>query len=160
MRLSILTIGRLKAGPEQELCGRYLDRFAKSGPAVGIDFAGMTEWTESRAQTAPERKREEAGRFLDSLPERAALIALDERGRDLSTTDLATLIARLRDDGRRDLAVMVGGPDGLDESLRARADLVLALGKLTWPHQLARVMLAEQLYRVTTVLAGHPYHRE
>lgn len=160
MRLTILAIGRLKAGPEQELCARYLDRLAKAGPSVGLDYAGLSEGPESRGPTVAERKRDEAGRIVGALPERAALIALDERGRDLATADLSGRIARLRDEGRRDLAFVIGGPDGLDDSLRARADLVLSFGRLTWPHQLVRVMLAEQLYRVATVLSGHPYHRE
>lgn len=160
MRLTILAIGRLKAGPEQELSTRYLDRLAKAGPAIGLEYAGLAEWPESRAATAAARKRDEADRLVGAIPERAALIVLDERGRDLSTADFAARLARLRDDGRRDLALVVGGPDGLDESLRARADLVLAFGRLTWPHQLIRVLLAEQLYRAVTVLSGHPYHRE
>lgn len=160
MRLSILATGRLKAGPEEALCARYLDRLAKAGPAIGLDWAGVTEWPESKLASAAERKGEEARRIAAALPDRAALVALDERGRDLSTAELAARIGRLRDDGRRDMAFVLGGPDGIDESLRARADLVLSFGRLTWPHQLARVLLAEQLYRVTTVLSGHPYHRE
>jgi 23S rRNA (pseudouridine1915-N3)-methyltransferase len=160
MRLSILSIGRLKAGPEQELCARYLDRLAKAGPAVGLEWTSSVDLPESRAGSAAERKRDEARRLLTALPERATLIALDERGRQLSTADLSGWIASRRDDGARDLAVIVGGPDGLDDEVCTRADLALAFGRLTWPHQLARVLLAEQLYRVATVLSGHPYHRE
>lgn len=160
MRLTILAIGRLKSGPEQELCARYLDRLARTGLSVGLDYAGLSEFPESRGPTAAERKRDEATRLADALPDRAALIVLDERGRDLATADLSERLARLRDDGRRDLALVIGGPDGLDDSLRQRAELVLSFGRLTWPHQLVRVMLAEQLYRVVTVLSGHPYHRE
>jgi 23S rRNA (pseudouridine1915-N3)-methyltransferase len=160
VRLSILSIGRLKAGPEQELCARYLDRLAKAGPAVGLEWASSVDLPESRAGSAAERKRDEARRLLAALPERATLIVLDERGRQLSTADLSGWIASRRDDGTRDLAVMIGGPDGLDDEVRTRADLALAFGRLTWPHQMVRVMLAEQLYRVATVLSGHPYHRE
>ena len=89
----------------------------------------------------------------------AALIVLDERGKNLGSTDLAEKIGGLRDGGRRHLALVIGGPDGLDPALRGEAELVLSFGLLTWPHQLVRVMLAEQLYRITTILAGHPYHR-
>ncbi len=160
MRLSILSVGRLKAGPEQELCARYLDRLAKAGPAIGLEWSAGVELPESRAGSAAERKRDEARRLLAALPERATIIVLDERGRHLSTADLSGWIALRRDDRARDLAVIIGGPDGLGDEVRSRADLALAFGRLTWPHQLVRVMLAEQLYRIATVLSGHPYHRE
>lgn len=160
MRLTILSIGRLKAGPEQELCARYLDRLSRAGPAIGLEFASLVELPESRAAAVAERKRDEAKRLAASLPERAAIVVLDERGRTLSTAEWSDWIARRRDDGARDLAIVIGGPDGLDEELRAGAALALSFGRLTWPHQLVRVMLAEQLYRVTAVLSGHPYHRE
>lgn len=160
MRFAILSIGRLKAGPEQELCARYLGRLAKAGPAIGLEVVPLVELPESRAGSAAERKRDEARRMMALIPERAAAIVLDERGRDLSTADLSGWIGQRRDDGVRDLAIIIGGPDGLDDEVRSRADLVLSFGRLTWPHQLVRVMLAEQLYRVATVLSGHPYHRE
>ena len=159
MLVAVHAVGRMKAGPEQELAARYLDRFAKSGPAVGLEFSGVSDIAEGRAQSADERRRDEAARLRAQLPKGAALIVLDERGKNLGSADLAQRIGDLRDGGRRGLAFVVGGPDGVDPSLRGEAELVLSFGLLTWPHQLVRVMLAEQLYRIATILAGHPYHR-
>ena len=114
---------------------------------------------ESRAQCAAERKREEGDRLRQHLASGAALILLDERGKNISSEDFATRIAALRDGGRRAMTIAIGGPDGHDPSLRETAELVLSFGAQTWPHQMVRVMLGEQLYRVATILSGHPYHR-
>ena len=159
MLVAVHAVGRMKAGPEQELAARYLDRFAKSGPAVGLEFSGVSDIAEGRAQSSDERRRDEAARLRAQFPKGTALIVLDERGKNLGSADLAQRIGDLRDGGRRGLAFVVGGPDGVDPSLRGEAELVLSFGLLTWPHQLVRVMLAEQLYRIATILAGHPYHR-
>lgn len=149
----------MKAGPERELAERYFERFAKSGPAVGLEFAGVTEIAEGRAQGATERQRDEASRLQAQLQPGTALILLDERGKSLSSQDFANRIGRLRDGGRKALVLAIGGADGHDASLREQAELVVSFGALTWPHQLVRVMLGEQLYRVATILSGHPYHR-
>jgi 23S rRNA (pseudouridine1915-N3)-methyltransferase len=101
----------------------------------------------------------EAEALVRALPDGAALVALDERGRMLTSPDLAARLAARRDSGTQDLAFLIGGADGLDPALRDRADLVLSFGPMVWPHMLARVMLAEQLYRAATILAGSPYHR-
>jgi 23S rRNA (pseudouridine1915-N3)-methyltransferase len=159
MKLIVHAVGRLKAGPERELADRYFDRLAKSGPAVGVEFSGITEIVESRAQTAAERRREEGQRLQTHIQPGTALVLLDERGKNLPSEELAGRIGLLRDSGRKAMLVAIGGADGHDASLRDQAELVLSFGALTWPHQLVRVMLAEQLYRVTTILAGHPYHR-
>ncbi|MCP8896916.1 23S rRNA (pseudouridine(1915)-N(3))-methyltransferase RlmH [Shinella daejeonensis] len=159
MRIGLFAVGRLKAGPEKELAARYLDRFARAGPAVGLDLGRIAEVGESRAGSAPARKREEAALLEKALPEGAALILLDERGKALDSHGFSELIAGFRDGGRRDLMIAIGGADGLDPTLHARADATLCLGKLTWPHQLARILIAEQLYRAVTILSGHPYHR-
>lgn len=159
MRLTITAIGRMKSGPERDLANRYLERLARSGAALGLDYAGLVEHAESRAEAAAERKRDEAARILAGLPEKTVLLALDETGKTLSSEDFASELARLRDEGVRDLGLVLGGPDGLDPEFRNRARLVLSLGRMTWPHQIARILLAEQLYRATTILAGHPYHR-
>lgn len=158
MKISVFAVGRMKAGPEKELADRYFERFARGGPKIGLEYAGLSEVPESRAQGAAERKREEADR-LRQHQAGAALLLLDERGRSISSDDFATRIAALRDGGRRELVIAIGGPDGHDPSLREAADLVLSFGAQTWPHQMVRIMLAEQLYRVTTILSGHPYHR-
>lgn len=159
MRIAVHAVGRMKAGPDKELAERYFDRFSKSGPALGLEFSGVTEIAESRAQTAGERRREEAQRLQAQLAAGSALLLLDERGKNLSSTEFAQRIGSMRDDGRRSLVVAIGGPDGHEQSLRAGAELVLSFGAMTWPHQLVRIMLAEQLYRAATILSGHPYHR-
>ena len=163
MRVSVFAVGRMKAGPERELVERYFDRFSKAGPPLGLEFAGVSEIPESRGKTAELRKAEEAQRIHDALDNAssggAALILLDERGKALGSEAFAAAVGRMRDDGKRQLIVAIGGPDGHDPALRSRADLVLALGELTWPHQIARILIAEQLYRAATILAGHPYHR-
>ena len=159
MKITVHAVGRMKTGPERELADRYFGRFAKSGPAVGLEFAGIIEIAESRGQSADERRREEAQRLQGQLQQGTVLFLLDERGKSLSSEDLAARIGQLRDGGRKALVIAIGGADGHDKSLREEADLVLSFGALTWPHQLVRIMLLEQLYRAVTILAGHPYHR-
>ncbi|MFC3073968.1 23S rRNA (pseudouridine(1915)-N(3))-methyltransferase RlmH [Shinella pollutisoli] len=159
MRIGLFAVGRLKAGPEKELAARYLDRFAKAGPAVGLDLGRISEVAESRAGNAETRKREEAAMLEKALPEGGVLVLLDERGKALDSPAFADLLAGFRDAGKRDLVIAVGGADGLDPALRDRADAILCLGRLTWPHQLVRILIAEQLYRAVTILSGHPYHR-
>ena len=158
MRLSVHAVGRMKTGPERELAERYFGRLQKSGPSVGLDFSGVAEIGESRARSTDERRREEAAALAAHAGD-AVVFLLDERGKNPTSENLAERIAALRDGGRKHLVFAVGGPDGHDETSRAAADLVLSFGAQTWPHQLVRVMLAEQLYRVSTILAGHPYHR-
>lgn len=159
MRIGLFAVGRLKAGPEKELAARYLDRFAKAGPAVGLDLGRISEVAESRAGNAETRKREEAAMLEKALPEGGVLVLLDERGKALDSPAFADLLTGFRDAGKRDLVIAVGGADGLDPALRDRADAILCLGRLTWPHQLVRILIAEQLYRAVTILSGHPYHR-
>ncbi len=161
MKISVFAVGRMKAGPEKELADRYFDRFAKSGPALGLEFSGLVEIPESRAQSAAERKREETDRLRQHLAQAsdAALILLDERGKSIASEDFAARIGALRDGGRRSAVIAIGGPDGHDPALRETAALVLSFGAQTWPHQMVRIMLGEQLYRAATILSGHPYHR-
>lgn len=149
----------MKTGPERELADRYFERFAKSGPAIGLEFSGVAEIAEGRAQNANERRREESQKLQAQLQPGTALFLLDERGKNLSSDDFAGRIGQLRDGGRKALVIAIGGADGHDQPLRDQADLVLSFGAATWPHQLVRVMLGEQLYRAATILSGHPYHR-
>lgn len=158
MRIGVHAVGRMKAGPERDLAARYFDRFAKAGPAIGLDWAGVAEIAESRAQTAALRKQEE-GRALATAAQGATLVLLDETGKSIGSEDFAARLGELRDSGVRQLLFAIGGADGHEPELRARAALVLSFGAMTWPHQIVRVMLAEQLYRATTILSGHPYHR-
>jgi 23S rRNA (pseudouridine1915-N3)-methyltransferase len=158
MRLSVHAVGRMKAGPERELAERYFSRLSKAGPSIGLEFSGVTEIAESRARSTDERKREEAASLAAHKGD-AALIILDERGKNPSSEELAEKVAAIRDSGKKHLVFAIGGPDGHDPSSRASADYVLSFGAQTWPHQLVRVMLSEQLYRIATILSGHPYHR-
>lgn len=160
MRVGMHVVGRMKAGPERDLVEHYLDRFARSGSAIGLEWAGVDETPESRAGTAAERRRQESRKLLDGRRAGgAALILLDERGKNLSSEEIAGTLGALRDRGEKALLIAVGGPDGHDPALAQTAERTLALGAQTWPHQLIRIMLAEQLYRAATILAGHPYHR-
>lgn len=159
MKITVHAVGRMKTGPERELADRYFERFAKSGPSIGLEFSGVTEIAEGRGQTSTERRREEGRALQTQLQPGTALILLDERGKSFSSEDFAGRIGLLRDGGRKALVIAIGGADGHDQSLREQADLVVSFGALTWPHQLVRVMLGEQLYRAATILAGHPYHR-
>ena len=159
MRISLFAVGRLKAGPEKDLASRYLDRFSKAGPAVGLEFSRLIEVPESRASNAETRKREEAATLQKALPEGALLVLLDERGKSLDSESFARMIGRFNDSGKREMMIAIGGADGLDPDLHSRADAVVNLGTMTWPHQLVRILIAVQLYRAVTILAGHPYHR-
>jgi 23S rRNA (pseudouridine1915-N3)-methyltransferase len=159
MKIAILAVGRLKAGPERDLFERYLDRAAAAGRRLGLSFA-LNEFPESRAGSAEARKDQEAEVILTKSPRDQVLIALDERGAALDSAAFAKRLRTWRDGGKGDVAVAIGGPDGLGKAVLARADLRLAFGAMTWPHQLVRIMLAEQLYRAVTILSGHPYHRE
>ncbi|MCW5713205.1 MAG: 23S rRNA (pseudouridine(1915)-N(3))-methyltransferase RlmH [Bauldia sp.] len=158
MRLLVAAVGRLKPDAERALVERYADRAAKAGAGLGLSLA-IREVPESRAARAPDRQREEAAAIRGVVPAGAVILALDEGG-DLVTSDaFARRIARLRDDGAADLAFIIGGADGLDRDLVRSAQQVIAFGAMTWPHQLVRAMLAEQIYRAVTILSGHPYHR-
>lgn len=155
MKLTICAMGRLRKGPELALIDDYLDRATRTGRALGLGPVSVTEVDDRKATTMPTQ----ADALTRALPDAAPFIAMDERGDTLSSPQLAKILARFRDDGARDLSFVIGGADGLDPSLRSRASMSISLGKMVWPHMLARVMLAEQLYRATTILAGSPYHR-
>ena len=159
MRIVVAAVGRLKRGPEQELAERYRERAVKSGRGIGLRSLEVVEIAESRAREAPRRMLEESIALANVIPQGAATVLLDPRG---ETADSNGLTGRLRgwNDGGRDVAFVIGGPDGLARTLSDGADLHLAFGALTWPHQLVRIMLLEQIYRATTILSGHPYHRE
>ncbi|MCS6761664.1 MAG: 23S rRNA (pseudouridine(1915)-N(3))-methyltransferase RlmH [Candidatus Devosia symbiotica] len=158
MRITIAAVGRIKAGPEREMVARYLNRAVGSGKPLALIGFDVIELTESRASASASRKADEAKTLLAALPE-GIVVALDERGKSVASELFAQQIGRWRDDGRPAVNFVIGGADGLDPAFVSRADLVLSFSPLTWPHQLVRIMLAEQLYRATTILTGHPYHR-
>lgn len=158
LRLLVAAVGRLKPDAERALVERYADRAAKAGAGLGLSFA-IREVAESRAARAPDRQREEAAALRGVIPPGAVVVALDEDGDVLTSDTFARRIARFRDDGATDLAFVIGGADGLDPDLVRGARQTIAFGAMTWPHQLVRAMLAEQIYRAITILSGHPYHR-
>jgi 23S rRNA (pseudouridine1915-N3)-methyltransferase len=159
MRLIIAAVGRLKDGAERELLERYRDRFADLGKRLGLGPVAWHEPGESRAATAPKRCAEEGAALLKLARDADTIIALDERGKALTSQAFAQLLGKLRDDGAGTLAILIGGPDGLAPAVREAAHIKLSFGAITLPHGLARIVLAEQLYRAATILAGHPYHR-
>lgn len=155
MRVTIIAVGRQRAGPEAALVADYLGRFDRTGRPLGIGPARLVE-IEGKRGGGPVA---EAGLIDAAIPKGALLGVLDERGAALSSPEFAARLRGWADSGARDLALAIGGADGLDPALRDRADLAISLGRMVWPHLLVRAMLAEQLYRAATILAGGPYHR-
>ena len=155
MKVAICAVGRLRAGPEKDLCDDYLTRFDKTGRALGLGPARVIEVEDRKGGGMAA----EAALLARAIPESAVLCVLDERGEAVTSPDFARRIGRWRDEGRAELALVIGGADGVDPGLRARADWALSLGPMVWPHMLVRAMLAEQLYRAASILAGAPYHR-
>ena len=159
MRLVVVSIGRLKQGPERVLAERYRERFDDIGRKLGFRGLDVQEIPESRARDAATRMAEEAAAILAAIAEKSAVVALDQRGDNLDSAAFARHLGRWRDEQVASTIFVVGGADGLSPDLRRKAKLSLAFGSATWPHQLVRVMLLEQIYRAATILAGHPYHR-
>jgi 23S rRNA (pseudouridine1915-N3)-methyltransferase len=159
MRLIVIAVGRMKQGPERELADRYRKRFDEIGRKLGFRGLDIHEISESRAREAPARITEEAAAITAAIPENSVLVALDERGEAIDSAALARHLGRFRDQSVANIVFVIGGADGLSPELRRKGKLGLAFGAATWPHQLVRVMLLEQLYRAATILAGHPYHR-
>lgn len=151
MRTVIAAVGRWKRGPERDLYDAYVRRLAHAPELIEVE--------EKRKLPASERVRSEGALLLAKIPADAFVVALDGRGTALSSEALAERLGRLRDSGTPCVVFVIGGADGLGSAVLARADLVLSLGAMTWPHLLVRTLLAEQLYRADAILAGHPYHR-
>ena len=158
MKLFVAAVGRLKPGPERELAARYRERAEAIGRNLGFHSIAVVEIDESRRRGS-DRVSEESARLYAAIPENAAIVALDARGKTLSSSELAKQLERWRDRGTPAVTFLIGGADGLAEPLRRRAELALSFGAATWPHQLLRIMLLEQIYRAMTILSGHPYHR-
>ena len=159
MRVLVLAVGRMKS-VESELAARYQKRAAQAGRNIGIRSFEIIEIKESRASEAERRKLEESIAIANLIPEGAALVLLDERGESLSSATFAERLAQWRDGGQPAVCFVIGGADGLAETLRQRSRATLSFGNATWPHQMVRIMLLEQLYRAVTMLSGHPYHRD
>jgi 23S rRNA (pseudouridine1915-N3)-methyltransferase len=156
MRLHIIAVGKMRADyPERALFEDYHMRFNRTGKpqALGPMFEVEVEDKKNLGMAAE-------GELLSrAVPNGAMLVCMDERGRVLSSPDFAAHLARWRDGGVQDLAFVIGGADGIDPALRAKADFTISFGAMVWPHMMVRVMLAEQLYRAATILGGGPYHR-
>ncbi|WP_299848199.1 23S rRNA (pseudouridine(1915)-N(3))-methyltransferase RlmH [uncultured Roseovarius sp.] len=155
MRVHICAVGRLRAGPERDLLDDYLTRFDRTGRALGLGPASVHEVEDRKGGGM----MAEAPLLERAIPKGAIIVAMDERGQTLNSPKFANRLAGWRDEGRGDVAFVIGGADGITPVLRDRADLKLSFGPMVWPHMLARVMLSEQLYRAATILAGSPYHR-
>ncbi|MFA5580663.1 MAG: 23S rRNA (pseudouridine(1915)-N(3))-methyltransferase RlmH [Paracoccaceae bacterium] len=155
MRVHICAVGRLRGGPERALIDDYLTRFDRTGRALALGPAQVIE-VEDKRGGGPVA---EAALLQKALPGGALIACLDERGKIMTSPEFAQSLAGWRDSGRQDLAFVIGGADGLADQLRDQADIALSFGKMVWPHMLVRVMLAEQLYRAASILAGSPYHR-
>lgn len=153
MRLSILAVGQMRGADEAALYDTYAKRIAQSGRNIGLDGLHLTEIKEQSGAN------ERLSAHLAGRPN-ALVIALDETGKEISSRQLADKIGHWRDEGHSEIICVLGAADGLNEALRQHADFCLSLGKLTWPHLLARALLAEQLYRTISILSGHPYHRD
>lgn len=154
MRLAVVAIGKPGRGPEAALADDYARRASLAGRALGLGPLELMDLEPRKSGKAPEAE------LILQAAEGAHLIACDERGRTYSSRAFADHVATLRDRGERRVVFAVGGADGLDDSVRAAAASTLAFGPQTWPHALARAMLAEQLYRAVTILSGSPYHRD
>jgi 23S rRNA (pseudouridine1915-N3)-methyltransferase len=159
MRIIIAAVGRLKTGPERELAERYLKRTVQTGRSIGITGVEVIEVKESRADNPERRMLEESIAIANIIPDRAATVLLEECGENLSSAAFAGRLQAWRTEDKSAVTFVIGGADGLAPGLKDKAALSLAFGAATWPHQLVRVMLLEQLYRAATILSGHPYHR-
>jgi len=155
MRVHLCVVGRLRGGPEREILDDYLTRFDRTGRALGLGPAQVIEVEDKKG-----RGMEAEARLLRSaIPNGSFLVTLDERGKLLTSPDFSQKLGDWRDNGRQDIAFVIGGADGIAPDLRAEADFSLSFGKMVWPHMLVRVMLAEQLYRAASIQANSPYHR-
>jgi 23S rRNA (pseudouridine1915-N3)-methyltransferase len=159
MRLWILAIGHARGTSEGALCEDYLDRALKMGRNMGFTAIAIEELAVSKARTVEGRMADEAERLARKLPDGAHIVMLDAKGKGMTSEDFADMLGALRDAGTKDLAFVIGGPDGLAPLPGKKAGRSLAFGPQTWPHLLARALLTEQVYRAMTILAGHPYHR-
>ena len=159
MKIAILAVGRLKPGPESELTGRYLDRARAVGRGLGFSGFAVKELQEGRGARAPDRIAAEEAARLAAWAAGGTRVCLDPLGALPDSPGFAAELAGDAAAATAQTTFVGGGPDGLGPGLLARADRRLSFGRLTWPHQLVRLMLAEQLYRAMTILSRHPYHR-
>ena len=160
MQISILTVGRMKSGAERELYQKYADRVGKAGKPFHLSDLKLVEISESKSADRNQRMDDEASQLRLSAGVDAQIILLDERGKDISSREFASLLMQYRDEGATKLCFAIGGPDGHGEAMKKASTKSIRLGAMTWPHQIVRILLIEQIYRAITILSGHPYHRD
>ena len=159
MRVVVAAVGRLKQGPERELAERYRKRAADAGRSAGLQAVDVVEIRESRAGNSARRMLEESIAIANVVPDRAATVILDQRGESMSSASFAGRLQGWRAQDKPAVVFIIGGHEGLAPTLRDKASLAIGFGAATWPHQLVRIMLLEQIYRTVTIWSGHPYHR-
>jgi 23S rRNA (pseudouridine1915-N3)-methyltransferase len=159
LRLHVSAIGKLKTGPEKMLANDYAGRIETFGRKAGVTALKISEWSESQNPNVNSRMEEEAKTLWSTVPQGAITFVLDERGKSHSSEEFANLIRKNADQGANDICFLIGGPDGHHATTRTKANHLIALGAMTWPHRLARIMLLEQIYRSLTIMVNHPYHR-
>ena len=159
MEISILAVGRLKSGPESELCARYLERARKTGRGLGFRGFAVHELPESRNARMAERIGHEDEALLSACARGGRTLCLHAGGDLIDSEGFAAGLSGDAAAAIPHTTFVIGGPDGLGDRVKASADRLISFGRVTWPHQIVRILLAEQLYRTMTILSGHPYHR-
>jgi 23S rRNA (pseudouridine1915-N3)-methyltransferase len=159
MRLHILAVGHARGTPEGALTEDFAARSRAFGKRLGFSSVAIEEVSVSKLREARARIGEEGERLVARIPQGAHVILLDAKGKGMTSEAFGEMLGAMRDAGARDLVFLIGGPDGLDPGPSVKAGRSLAFGQQVWPHLLVRAMLAEQIYRGMTILAGHPYHR-
>lgn len=149
MKYIISIIGKFKNNDENLITQKYLKR---------IKNIKLNQY-EIKVSNLEKRLEEEGSKLINSTPKNGKLILLDEQGENLSSTELAEIISKWRDNNISSINFAIGGAFGNGQLIKTSADKIVALGKLTWPHQMVKMMVAEQIYRIETILEGHPYHR-
>lgn len=152
MRITVAAIGKIKNGPEKSLIDEYCKRLPWS--------VSFRELEAKKGVTGAKLQELEGELLLNAIPSGSKVIVLDERGKHYSSSRFSKVFSDWQQDGYSDVSFLIGGADGHGNDVRNRADILLSLGGMTWPHMLARAMLSEQLYRAWTITAGHPYHRQ
>ena len=160
MRLLVLAVGHARGTPEAQLAEDFITRAQSMGRRMGFQSVLVEEVAVSKARDTATRMAEEAQRLRARVPDGAHVVLLDARGKGMTSEDFAEMLGALRDAGTKDFVFVIGGPDGLSPLPGIRAGRSLAFGPQTWPHLLVRAMLAEQVYRAASILAGSPYHRD
>jgi len=159
MRITIGAVGLLRGGPEYDLIAHYEKALKATGARAGIAALSFIEIDDRKLAKGPPGVQSACAALLQKIPNDSLIVAMDEGGRSFNSKDFAAKLETWSQ-AHRDIVFLIGGADGLSDQLKSKAELVLSLGPATWPHMLARAMLTEQIYRASTILCGHPYHRE